>query len=242
MIKIALFTEGQTEQIFVRSLLFQVIDNSKLSLDCIKLHGGGEISVPFPYICPDPKVHFLIIDVGNDNRVLSAIGEREERLFEAGYEKVIGLRDMYSEAYDKRSPGNIDDRLTENFIENAQIIIDDMSKPESIVLIFAIMEIEAWFLAMYNLFSKIDETLSVEFIEKQIRINLKKIDPQKDFYKPSSELKKILRLIGKEYRKSKDDSEMLCSKMELSDFATAVENNRSKAFKVFYEEMEKYCF
>ncbi len=240
MIKIALFTEGQTELILARNLLFRVIDNSKLSFECIKLHGGREIPTRFSYAAPNPQVHFLVINAECDNKVLSAIREREEGLFQVGYEKIIGLRDMYSEIYDQKSPRTINESVSNEFIENTKKIIDYMSKPDRIIFIFAIMEIEAWFLAMYNLFKKIDAILSVEYIEEKIGINFKNIDPQKEFYKPSNEVNKIFQLIGRNYRKSESDTEMLCSQLELSDLNNATENNRCEAFRIFLQTMNEY--
>jgi len=155
MTRIAIFAEGQSELIFVRTLLLRVIDNAKLSFECVKFNkGGGQDPVPYKYSTPNPDVYFLIIDVGNDERVLSEIKEREMKLFENGYKKILGLRDMYSRKYDERSPGIINDRLTKDFIKAAQTIIDAMSRPDAVILNFAIMELEAWFLAMYGLFQK----------------------------------------------------------------------------------------
>ncbi len=238
MIKIAIFAEGQTELFFIRNLLFKVIDNSKLKLDCFKLRGGRMMPVSFPFSSPTPHVDFLIINVGNDEKVLSAIKEREEKLFSVGYQRIIGLRDMYSKVYDSRSHGVINDKVTKDVIESAQEIIDDMSNPDSIRLYFAIMEMEAWFLSMYNLFSKINGTLSINYIENKLKINLKTIDPQKEFYKPSNMIFKILRLIGRKYDKSEDDSEMICSKMAITDFDNAIEKGRCSTFKDFYGEIK----
>ncbi len=238
MIKIAVFTEGQTELIFVRKILLEVIDKSKLSFECIKLHGGKEFLVPYPYTSRDPNLHFMIVNVGNDGKVLDAIKEREKRLFAIGYQRIIGLRDMFSENYRKRSSRVINDKVTKDFIKSAQETINDMSRPDRIRLYFAIMEIEAWFLSMYNLFSKINGTLSINYIENKLKINLKTIDPQKKFYKPSNMIVKILRLMGRKYDKSEDDSEMICSKMAITDFDNAIEKGRCSTFKDFYGEIK----
>lgn len=170
---------------------------------------------------------------------MSALREREERLFQVGYDKIIGLRDMYSEVYDRKSPGVINESVSNEFIENTKKVIDNMSKPDCIIFVFAIMETEAWFLAMYNLFRKIEKTLSVEYIEEETGINLKNIDPQKEFYKPSNELNKIFQLIGRNYSKSENDIEMLCSQLELSDLSNAIENNRCEAFRTFLHTMNE---
>lgn len=242
MLKVAIFTEGHSELIFVRTLLFRTIDNSKLSLKCLTIRGEQENIFPYSYASPNPRVFFLVVCVGNDERVLSAIKDREAGLFQQGYLKIIGLRDMYSEAYDKRSNGVINERITKDVICSAQTVINNMSRPDSVALHFAIMELESWFLAMYDLFAKINERLSVEYIDSNLNINLRTVDPQKEFYRPSNQMKDILSLVNKRYDKSRDISEMICSKMDDADFRTAIENGRCQAFRVLYEEVDSYRF
>ena len=240
MIKVAIFTEGQTEQIFVRYLLFQVVDNAKLSFESIKLHGGTMFEVPYNYSCPDPEVHFMIINVEGDGQVLSAIMERETALFEKGFDRIIGLRDMYSSAYHDKSPGVINEEISQAFFDGAHKVISSMSKPNDILLYFAIMEIEAWFLGMYNLFQKINERLSVDYIENELSINIREVDPQMVFYKPSKTLKDIFELVGIRYRKSQDDCESICSRIEISDLDNAIEHERCQAFEDFYNVIKEY--
>ena len=240
MIKVAIFTEGQSELIFVRYLLFRLVDNSKLKLECIELRGSGQRSIPFSHSGHDPAVDFLIVNVGNDERVLSAIRERERGLFKVGYQRVIGLRDMYSQAYHNRSQGVIDDEVAKEFIAGAQETIKTMSKPQRVTLYFAIMELEAWFLSMYNLFKKVSDALSVRYIEEELGFNLQEIDPETAFYKPSRELNSILSLTGRGYQKSRHEVEGICSRIEIDDCDDAMENGRCKAFGDFYSELSRY--
>lgn len=237
MIKIAIFTEGQTELIFVRSLLERVIDCGRLSFVCIKLHGDKEESVPYSYRSPNPKVHFLILNVQNDARVLSAIKMKEKNLFKKGYHRIIGLRDMYSKYYRNHSPKVINENLNNEIICATMKTINTMSNPGKIKFYFAIMEVEAWFLSMYNLFCKINDMLSTDYLKTKLKIDLKAIDPQKEFYKPSDMINEIFSLIGLEYDKSKSDSEKICSKMEVKDFDSATENDRCSTFKDFFGEI-----
>jgi len=73
---------------------------------------------------------------------------------------------MYSQAYRKKSKKVIDDKVTQKSIELVTTTIAEMSNPDKISFHFAIMELEAWWLSMYNLFAKIDDRLTVSFIEK----------------------------------------------------------------------------
>ncbi len=241
MRKVAIFAEGQTELIFVRGFLLRLIDPSKLSFECLELLAHKPYPVQYSYSCPNPEVHFLIINVHGDEGVLSSIRGREKELIErSGYEKIIGLRDMYSEVYKKLSPGMINDDISNQLIESHNSTIRKMTYHDRIKLHFAIMEIEAWFLAMYNIFQGIDSILSVEYIEEKLGFNLKSIDPQKEFYKPSNQVRDVFLLSGWQYDKKESDIENIISKMELIDFDNARENNRCKSFDAFYQEVINY--
>ena len=89
MEKVAIFTEGQSEQIFVRNLLVRLIDNMNLSFECLRLRAGTLGPVPFKFASPLATVHVMIIDVGNDGKVTSEIKEREQGLLSAGYQRIV---------------------------------------------------------------------------------------------------------------------------------------------------------
>lgn len=235
MKKIAIFTEGQTELIFVRNFFLRVMDPSKLSFDCYDLSGQ---KVPYEHKNPYAEIHFLIVNVGCDEKVLSFMREREKDLIKTrGYEKIIGLRDMYGQEYTKHSPRVINKQISNMIIERNNQTIKGMTYFDRIKLYFAIMEIEAWFLGMYNLFQKIDSLLTVEYIKQKLGIDLKSVDPQKKFYKPSNQVRSIFQLCGREYKKKLNEVEGICCNMDSSSFDNATENNRCMCFADFYKEI-----
>ena len=213
------------------------LDNSKLSFDCLQLSGDRALPVGYKHNPPNPEVFFSILNVSNDERVLSAIREREKQLINAGYDAVLGLRDMYSQSYRERSAGAIDYGLSQSIINKHLETISEMTHPTKIRLHFAIMELEAWFLGMYNLFQRIDSTLTVEFIRNRLNIDLKASDPQTSFYRPSARLNTVLNLCGGGYNKTQGQVESICGKMELSDFDNAKENGRCASFAQFHREL-----
>ena len=237
MKKIAVFAEGQSEQIFVRHLLTTLLGLDKISFECFRLCGGRMDFVPYQHRNDDAEVHILIVNVGNDEKVLSAVKEREKKLIEKGFEKIIALRDMYSQEYKKRACGVIDDNVTRIFIERANVTIRNMTDPAKIKMHFAIMELEAWFLGMYNVFERLDPTLKVDYIERQLGFNLSRINPQTEFFKPADIVNKVLQLVGLQYQKTKDDVESICSKIGGTDFLNVFENGRCSSFKAFYDEV-----
>lgn len=183
----------------------------------------------------------MIINVHGDERVLSSVKEREKDLIEkSGYERIIAIRDMYSEAYIKRSPGRINDSVTADFINSHNAIIQKMTYPAKIEIHFAIMEIEAWFLGMYNLFSKINPVLTVNHIREQLGIDLIITDPQKEYFSPSHLVSRICELCGRTYSKKRDEVESICSNVELVDFENAIENGRCECLADLYQEIRNF--
>lgn len=235
MPKIAIYVEGQTEQILIRDLLFQLMEPVKFGFECLKILAKQEEERPYSYNL-EAKTFFRIVDVGNDELVLKSIKRNEEKLVKQGFSKIIGLRDMYSNAYRKRAT-SVDKGLIEKFITGANETIAQMNHPDKISFHFSIMETEAWLLGMYNLFAKIEPELNYKFIETQLGYNLAKINPQTYFFHPANEIKKIFQLIGLKYDKSEDIINKISSKIEDTDILEATENNRCNSFKTFYEAL-----
>ncbi len=61
MKKVAIFVEGQGEQIFVRHLLNNLIGANQLSFECLCLRAGNLDKVPYTHKNEQAEVHFLII-------------------------------------------------------------------------------------------------------------------------------------------------------------------------------------
>ncbi len=236
MRKIAVFVEG--ELIFVRNLLLcsHLIDISKVSFECLRLYSESEQEVPFAFPNEHAKIHFQITNVGNDARVLAEIKRREAKLFKKGFSRIIGLRDMYSKAYRKRAT-HIDPNVTGAFVNAVKETIAEMDNADKISFHFAIMELEAWWLGMYNLFAKINSKLTVEFVEEHLHYDLSFVDPEKSFFHPAVELDKIYQLIEDKYGKSRDEVESITTKIESSDISDATNHDRCGSFKEFCNDL-----
>ena len=193
----------------------------------------------FNYSNPNAEVSFLIINVGQDEKVLSFIKEREQSLLSKGYEKIIGLRDMYSEEYMKRSPDEINDGVINTFIDGWNSTIQNMNNPSKIILYIAVMELEAWFLAMYNIYERINPVLNIEYIESELGFDLACIDPQSEFLRPATVVNKILQLVGFQYNKKEHEVEKICSMIDIDDISIILEGGKCRNFKDFYEELLK---
>jgi hypothetical protein len=155
MEKLAIFVEGQTEQIFVSKLLEEVAEKSMLAIECTSGEGGSGRSIrTFKLVKQSPvgatssKYYILIYRSNNDSRVVSDIRDQHSSLTGNGYKAIIGLRDVYP-----KSRADIP-----AIKQNSQRVLPKAGTP--IFLVFAILEIEAWFLAEYSHFTKIDPCLT----------------------------------------------------------------------------------
>jgi hypothetical protein len=237
MKKIAIFTEGQGELIFTRHLLIQTIGYERLSFECFDLHSDRLRSVAYSHHSPNAIIHYQIINVGTDERVLSAIVDRQEKLIEQGHE-IVGLRDMYSEAYRKKS-NQIDASVNEFFINTFNRIVAQLSGAGSVRFFFAIMEIEAWLLGMYGIFERMDATLTPQKIKDKLGLDLQVIDPEKSFFRPASQLKQVLALAGMRYDKHRSEMENIVSKITLDDLENLAHSNRCASFASFFQEIKR---
>jgi len=235
MIKTAIFVEGQTELIIVREFLLKWYDYG-ISLNCFNLPNKKDYSQA-EYEFPNPTANkfFLIINCGSDVAVLPSLLIQEKYLFNKGYSKIIGLRDMYSEAY-KRAVKNrtVSMEINQKIIQANNDEIEHLSSNNNnIHFHFAIMEIEAWLWGLKDVFQKIDQRLSNKYILEQTGFNIETDDPETTFFHPSVQLAKLFSSIGKSYDKSKEDVDQLANQIEKTDYQNLLESPKCNSFNAF---------
>ena len=234
MKKVVIFVEGNTELIFVREYLRKRFEYEDLEIECRKRQFNRFDEVPFQIPNPNAKFHFRIIDSGSDVKVLDDILEDEQLLRNLGYQKIIGLRDMYSENYIKivKQSKVIKADINQKFIDGSQARINrEAKKSDSISFCFAIMEVEAWLLGIPKIWEK--KGISNQMISKELGYDLSKIDPEVTFFHPAREVEKILAIAEKNYDKHAKEVESLVGKITKQDFETLIESNKCNSFKQF---------
>ena len=235
--KIAVFVEGQTELIVARDFLLKYFEYCDIDIQCRTLFADFKMhKAPYDYPNPEASMHFQIINVGNDNAVLSRILKREELMWNAGYDLIVGLRDMYSEEY-RRVSQIVSDVVIGKFKSVSRAtIVDKAVRPDSIFLSFAIMEAESWILGLSKVFEKLDQRLTDEFIDEKLNINLRVIDPEHIFH-PAQIVSKIYQLVDKKYRKKQGDIEAIVDKVEKQDIDELLISDKCKSFNEFFENL-----
>ena len=241
MIKVAFFVEGQTERIFIKKFLTLLLEDKVVNIQEFRdritllkaLRKDNNSEAYYEY-------SFAIYEVGgNDESVVSSICEDGKILLnEKGYDKIFGICDLYIPKRKLNDKSKVlkalDKKLKRDF---------DCSSKISIIL--AIMEIEAWFLADYNLFSKIDSVLSPEYIKKKLekkknlKIDLIKDDPEEKYPAPASLINAIYELIGRKYKKHKDDAYEITHRIDYDYLYLETRDKKIKAFHLLVDKLEE---
>jgi len=195
MKKIALFVEGQTDQIFTEKLIREIIGKHGFSITNYKFWGGKKgIRSPLwlttQNTSVDTEYYFVIYDCGGDDKVQSDIRERLDSLQEESFSLVIGIRDVYPETDIEKL--------------RRYLYFGISTKPDiSVKNILAVNEIEAWFLAEETHYPRISEKISFETANEVAGIDVCK-DNTEIISHPSDTLKQIYMKAGTTYDKSKE--------------------------------------
>ncbi|MDD1414861.1 DUF4276 family protein [Dolichospermum sp. ST_con] len=202
MKKLAIFVEGKTEQIFVAKLLKEIAGKFKISIEIKSRQGINFDKV----IMKDPvtfitRFYVLIYNSCRDESVISDIKEQYNLLAEDGYDRVIGLRDVY--------PISISDKS--KLQRGLNYALPVRTIPINIVL--AVMEVESWFLAEYNHFLKIDPRLTPEKIQAMFGFN-PRIDDMEQRPHPTDDMEQIYNYVHKGYNKSEKQLNRLASNLD----------------------------
>lgn len=244
MRKVAVFVEGQTELIFVRDFLLKWFeyDGNQIGFECYNLENNDAHPTEFAYGNRQSENYYLIVNVGNDNSVLSAIKTRLQFLLNKDYQIVVGLRDMYCKQYrNEVANATIKPEINELFISATNEQIAQIENGEAIKFHFAIMEVEAWLLGMPKVFSSKDNLLTPNYIKQKLSIDLN-CDPETTIFHPAKEMNNIYSLVEDKYDKHLSDISSIMSSLVKDDFTDLIQSGKCNSFKLFAESILTECF
>ena len=202
MKKLAIFVEGQTEQIFTERLLSEIAGPNRIQIKSHSARGGGqsgprtltEIRVSGP---PTVGVsHFvMLVDCGTDNRVRSDVADQYESLVAAGYSAIIAIRDVFP-----------DFTFADVSKHRAGLSSGLGTNPIKVVFVLGIMEVESWFIAEHTHFQRISPSLTVQAIITNLGFD-PEVDDLQLLPNPASDLHNAYQLAGFTYGKSRKQVE-----------------------------------
>ncbi|MGM3304850.1 DUF4276 family protein [Anabaena sp. WFMT] len=227
MKKLAIFVEGLTEQIFVEKLLKEIAGIINISIEIQSKEGRNfaTLIMKYPVTCAT-KFYVLIYNSGGENNVVSDMKDQYNSLTASGYERVIGLRDVYPIPLAQKS------RLQSGLRSS----LPTGTIPINIVL--AVMEIEAWFLAEYNHLLKIDPRLTPDQIQASFGFN-PKTDDMEQRANPADDMKQIYNYVGKGYNKREKQLNRLASNLDYEFIYIKLVNSVPSLGK-FIKHIDKY--
>lgn len=206
MKRLAIFVEGQTEQIFVSKLLIEIAGEKNILIGQEKASKNKKGQRVFTIISAsskisDQKYYVLIRDCGSENNVKSDILDSYKSLTQKNYEKILGLRDVYPSKF--KDISKLESGLKYGL----------PTKPILINILLAIMEVEAWFLAETSHFSRIHPSLTLDRIKKALHFDPTTINVEQRYH-PSKDLDDIYRLVGLAYNKKKANVQRTVKKLD----------------------------
>jgi len=196
MNKLAIFVEGQTEQMFVTRLLKDVANRNQIFLSKEKIRGRSS-SRPSIYtiswsIQNSGYEHYVnVIDCGGDERVKTVIRDNYDGLVNSGFQAIIGIRDVYHEFVYSEIP-----KLRNGLRLNLK------ANPIEVIFVLCVMEIEAWLVAEHTHFLRIDGQLTIPHIKASVGFDPSVDDVQLREH-PAQDLNRIYSLVGMAYNKNK---------------------------------------
>jgi hypothetical protein len=231
--KIACFVEGQTEQMFVERLFQEIAGYKNISIETYKFQGGKSNRLSkklHSSKVQDAPFFVLLYDCGSDSHVVYDITKQQESLTKSGYEKIIGLRDLYPKSLDQKDE-------IEKGIRGYLKPFQKKGIPISVNL--AVMEIEAWFLAEWrHHFAKIDHHLIPDLILQKCGFDLRNIKVEQRLH-PTEDLQRIYQLIGRNYDKREETSQEIINYLDY-DFLYLELINSVKQLKIFIDEIDSF--
>ncbi|MBD2501309.1 DUF4276 family protein [Anabaena azotica] len=229
--KLAIFVEGQTEQIFVEKLLLEIVGYKQISIEIRKFSGGksNRKTETVKLGSPDSNYYVLLYDCGSYSHVLSDIRKQYISLNNNGYSKIIGLRDLEQTLLTEIS------KLEKSIQSNLKPLTQG-GIPVSVCL--AVKEIEAWFLSEWNHFLKIDSSLTLQFIEQNCGFNPQLVDVEQRL-DPSEDLNFIYNLVNKTYSKNANDVQDIVNNLDY-EFIYLDLVNTVKYLGYFIKEIDKF--
>lgn len=234
----AIYVEGLSEMAFVYQMLLTHFDMdwTQVHVSCVNLKNIETTPKPADYGAEDAPNQYLLRNVGNDESVSSMLLEGYEHLKNAGYDQVIGLRDVYGENYKSLYQCSLDKNHIEQFMTDIrESLYDFLGNDARLHLHFAVMEVESWLLdiAKKNVFQQLDENLKLETIKGKLSVDLGE-NIEYGIFHPAVKLSEILSSVGLSYSKHWDDIKSIVFKLEKEDFEELYYSQRSLSYSDFY--------
>lgn len=236
--KYAVYVEGKAEMLFVADILvkYSNYDPAKVGFLCVNLNSDDFQYVQYPIQGDESSANFYqIVNVNNDNRVVSKLRQDIPNLVKNGYEIIIGLRDVFGNDYDNlcSRPQVIDRGLIDEMYETQ--VKQIQYEGADARLHFAIMEYETWMMALLDNFiiakggnpKDVFETAGVDYYS----------DFEQTVYHPYNKVQKVYQAIHYTYKKHEGDQYPFLSYLTMADYEALRYSGKCTSFRQFVDSI-----
>lgn len=232
-----IYVEGQSEMIFVADVLskYSLYDPALCGYKCINLRANQFEYKPNPIQgSKDSANYYQIVNVNNDDLVISKIRDSLNDLIRKNYDIIIGLRDVFGNNYKNITKNRpvVDHDVISKFWSRSHAEIS--SSNIEVRLHFAVMEFEAWLLALLKLYVQKNGSDGLLPFDKN---DLNDICNVENIYHPTPLLIKLLEKTGKSYDKSEQDTIALLSFFTKDDYEDLRKSGASPSFSHFIDSL-----
>lgn len=237
--KYAVYVEGLSELLFVADVLqkYSNYNSGQCGFLCVNLNADKYDRMNSPKQGNIHSVNYYqIVNVNNDNRVLSKLNKDIPGLIEQGYNVIIGLKDVFGDAYERLMKNQpVIDRTR---IEQLYKIQTSNLKTEGsdCRLHYAIMEYEAWMLALIENYIT-DKNQDINTISQELGVDIRNCNPEDSIYHPFPMARKIYQACGEDYRKHGKESYSFLSTLSVDDYERLRQSGRCASFGKFLDSL-----
>ena len=166
--------------------------------------------------------------------VITKLNHDIPRLLEQGFQIVIGLKDVYGEAYGQLCKNTVVDRKAVEQLYAIQSKNINSSNGD-VRLHFAVMEYEAWMLALIGRYIELKGG-TIQEVEQELSIDLSQ-DFEQTTYHPANKVKEVFKLLGEKYGKHEGEERSFLSSLTKDDFEALRTSGRCVSFAKFLDSL-----
>jgi hypothetical protein len=233
MKRLAVFAEGGTEQAFVEKLLIEVAGTKNIQIRKEKHRRGANGTdrsrklVAVTGAGGGHEYYALIVDCGNEERVKSDLLENYESLCKNGYNAIIGIRDVRG----KYTAADIPALVTYQRYGLK-------TSPVNPLMVLAIMETEAWFLAEHTHFGRINDRLTLEVVTSTLNFD-PAVGNVETRERPADDINLVYQTVGDQYIKTPESIQRTIDALDLDQMYLIV-TDRVPAFKLLVNAVNEF--
>ena len=237
--KYAVYVEGQSELLFVADVLqkYSGYDPERCGFLCITLSADDFERMSFPQQGgEDSENYYQIVNVNNDNLVVSKLKKDIPGLISNGYNVLIGLKDVFGKAYEQMMDGEPRvDRAAIEEMHKAQFGAIGAPEGSDCRLHYAIMEYETWMLALIERYVT-SHGKDLVAVCSELGIDIAQ-DFEQTVYHPYPLVKKIFQACGEDYSKHGSESFSFLSMLTVEDYEGLRNLGRCASFSKFLDSL-----